>query len=159
MTEHELPSWYNWQAAGHQEWTMPIDPPSLDSPAVRYAIDAAHRQLMAEAAERIGQLAGASSWAMHPGSPDAPDDGICTVTRCMSRCVNTRSWHVWAGCAQEHLVEGWLCEPCLAELETDAGTHWCVTCVSYNQQLAARPEAERHPPVDVNWMIVRKEAA
>lgn len=133
---------------------MPIDPSPADAPAVRELIDSIHRELMQDA-----RLTAVNSWQMVvPGDCNAPDDGICTVTRATVRCTGQLAWHFWAGCTQEHLVEGWMCEPCLAEIENGAGKHWCASCRAYNRGQLAKTEDERQL-VSEHWMILRKVAA
>lgn len=137
---------------------MPVDPPPLGSPELREALDARYRELMAEAAERVSQMAVPNSWLMVPGS-DTPADGICDVVTHDVRCTTGASWRIWVGCTQEHLVEGYTCAMHLELIEADCRRNWCAQCRGYNQAQLLKPEAERSPQVSELWQVLRKVAA
>lgn len=151
----DLPSFYDWGAGK----LMPIDPPppGCDDP-LRFALDDYARRVMQEAADHIARLVRPNSILMLPGA-ESPADGICDVVTTLVRCTSPAAWHIWLGCTQEHLVEGWVCTGHLELLEAGCHQHWCASCREYNLAQQELPEAGRKPQVDEIWQILRKEAA
>jgi hypothetical protein len=141
-------------------WGHGIGPPpdGCDDP-VRTGLYERYQELAAEAAERMRGLAQpGGGWLAVPDNPSLAD-GVCDVSTLGIRCNQPSAWHVWIGCTQEHLVEGFICAGHMERLERDSPRNWCTSCRKYNQDQQARPEPERQPPADERWQVLRKVEA